>query len=84
MSTRTDEDGAAGHPTDPYAARRYELDRTAAAIGLAEAATDRLRTMLKPGTANAVASMLRSDLEQASARVDWLRERFALDTTEAA
>lgn len=65
--------------SDPGWARtaRYELDRIDAALALATAATNRLRRVLKPGTADSVASMLLSDVASAGDRADWLRARIA-------
>lgn len=67
-----------------YATARHELDRDDAAISLAQAATNRLRRVLRPGTADSVASMLLSDLESAAGRVAWLRARLEAELGEAA
>lgn len=64
--------------SDPDWARtaRYELDRIDGALALAEAATERLRRVLRPGTGDSVASMLISDIKSAGDRAEWLRARI--------
>lgn len=54
---------------------RYERERAAGALALAQAAVGRMRQFMKPGTADSVASLLESDLETAVERVQWLRAR---------
>lgn len=62
------------------ATARHELDRIGAALSLAEAAAERLRRVLRPGTADSVASLLESDLESAGGRAEWLRARIEEET----
>lgn len=66
-------------PADIDASRRYEVERVAAAITLAQASVDQLRLILRPGLADSVASMLRDDLDAADRRVAWLRDHLHVE-----
>ena len=53
-------------------------------LSLAQATTDELQRHMRPGLADAVLEMMRSDIDSAERRVAWLRERLEPEDRGAA
>lgn len=63
---------------------RYQLHRAEAGAGQTREALQRLRRVLKPGLADAIASMADTDTESAEKRIAWLRDRIEDEAREVA
>ena len=60
------------------------LDTADAGLSSAKAAVDRTQHYVRPGLADAVIEMCRSDIESAERRIQWLSDRLANEAQGAA